>query len=266
MTGAVGNLFVRLLRVPPEPEDPRGQAGTTLVFRASYNYFRYKRLLWAFRQANIVFGILVGYLFLRFGVAARIPEDWRWLALAIEPAALALAVISGVASYAMLVLDYQYRWYKVTDQSMRIREGVFFVREMTMTYANIQKISVSQGPLQRLLKIADLRVETAGGGGSSEDAQGGGQPVLFNLHVGYFRGIENAEEVRDLMRDRLRRYRDAGLGDHEDRAPVARESVVQPALASADVLESLSREARAFRASAERLAAVGGQPPGGTPP
>jgi membrane protein YdbS with pleckstrin-like domain len=68
---------------------------------------------------------------------------------------MALAFTSLV-SYVTIRLDYEFRWYKTTHRSLRIREGVWLVREMTMTYANIQDISVSQGPLQRLFGIADL--------------------------------------------------------------------------------------------------------------
>lgn len=80
-----------------------------------------------------------------------------------------------------------------------------------MTFANIQQISVRQGPLQRLLGIADVEVHTAGGG--SPDEGGGG------MHTGYFRGVADAEAIRNTIRDRVREYRDAGLGD--DALPAA---------------------------------------------
>lgn len=38
------------------------------------------------------------------------------------------------------------------------------------------------------------------------------------LHVCYFRGVSNAEEIRDLILSRLRLLRDAGLGDPDDQA------------------------------------------------
>jgi uncharacterized membrane protein YdbT with pleckstrin-like domain len=87
---------------------------------------------------------------------------------------------------------------------------------MTITFANIQNISVDQGPVQRALRIADLKVETAGGGPSNPKHPG------QNLHTAYFRGIDNAQEVRTLIQDRLRHLKDAGLGDHEDTHAAAR--------------------------------------------
>ena len=38
------------------------------------------------------------------------------------------------------------------------------------------------------------------------------------MHIGYFRGVANAEAIRDLIRDRLKAYRSAGLGDEPDHA------------------------------------------------
>src|SRR4030095_13686147 len=85
------------------------------------------------------------------------------------------------------------------------------VSEATITYANVQDVVISQGPLQRLFKIADLVVHTAGGGSSQ-----GPDKKKGSSHRGAVAGIENPHEVRDLILARLRAFRDAGLGDPED--------------------------------------------------
>jgi membrane protein YdbS with pleckstrin-like domain len=168
---------------------------------------------------------------------------------------MALAFTSLV-SYVTIRLDYEFRWYKTTDRSLRIREGVWLVREMTMTYANIQDISVSQGPLQRLFGIADLKVVTAGGGGAGARQH---QGTLFDMHTGYFRGVDNAPEIRDLMLERLRRLRDAGLGDLDDaRETSSASSALSVHETSApagvlDLLRAIHDEARTLRTTAHRL-------------
>jgi len=96
----------------------------------------------------------------------------------------------------------------------------FVVQEMTVTFANIQNISVSQGPIQRLLGLSDLRVDTAGGAGRNDSKQPG-----MNLHTAWFRGIDNATDVRELMQDRLRQWKDAGLGDHGEILPEAQSQI-----------------------------------------
>lgn len=134
------------------------------------------------------------------GVITTVLGALAWLAL------LAQIPLTFVA----LRLDYELRWYMLSDRALRIREGVMRVREQTMTFANIQQISVRQGPLQRLLGIADIEVRTAGGGSTSQE---GGH----DMHRGYLRGVADPESIRDTIQRRVREYRDAGLGGGEQR-------------------------------------------------
>jgi len=86
-----------------------------------------------------------------------------------------------------------------------------------MTFANIQHLAVHQGPLQRLLGLYDLKVRTAGGGGSELDPH---QPRSNSsvTHIGHFHGVDNAPVIRDLILERMKHARDAGLGDTDDAA------------------------------------------------
>lgn len=100
-----------------------------------------------------------------------------------------------------------------------------------------------------MLGIADLKVETAGGG------TGSGQQGLHpghNLHTAYFRGIDNAEEVKQLIARRMRGTRDAGLGDHDESPPVSQEAWSSPPVI--DALEAVLAEARALRVAATKTA------------
>jgi uncharacterized membrane protein YdbT with pleckstrin-like domain len=141
-------------------------------------------------------------------------------------------------------LNFEKRWYLVTDRSLRVREGVTTVREMTVNFANIQNISISQGPVQRALRIADLRVDTAGGGGAVR-----GKQVTENLHTAWFRGIDNANEVRELIQQRLRQLKDSGLGDHEELVTSANVEQSPDLLAA---LRAVHAEASALRSAAAR--------------
>ena len=62
-------------------------------------------------------------------------------------------------------LRYDTTWYVLTNRSLRIRRGIWMIHETTITYENVQNVSVNQGPLQRIFGIADVLVQTAGGGG-----------------------------------------------------------------------------------------------------
>lgn len=199
-------LVLRLFRVPAEPEPPAGDPSSLRVFRAAPQYFRYRLVLWAIGQIGTLLGLAAGLV---FGLAFL---D-RWLDSG--PIGLVIGLLGVLAwlaflaqipiGFAALRLDYELRWYMLSDRALRIREGIVIVREQTMTFANIQQISVRQGPLQRILGIADVEVRSAGGGSTEELAD--------DMHRGFFRGVADAQSVRDTIRARVRAYRDAGLGD-----------------------------------------------------
>jgi membrane protein YdbS with pleckstrin-like domain len=200
----------RWLRVPPPPEPPAGSAESVRRFRAAPGYFRYRVLGWVAKQLGAGWGLVVGLT-----VIQNVPEfPFSFLLLYAEAVGVAGFVLQLPFTFYLLRLDYHYRWYLVTDRSLRIREGVVQVREQTMSFANVQNLSTEQGPLQRLFGIADLKVRTAGGGGRSEGEHG--ETKKKDLHLGYFRGVDDAEGIRDLILARLRGLRDAGLGDPDE--------------------------------------------------
>ena len=204
----------RILRIPAEPEPPPGDESTARVFRAAPNFFRYLACLWAIVSAValLVLSIaLLGPVGIAITQLQKHGNHSGYLLLFIPALALVLYATQRLFSLAVLRLNFEKRWYIVTDRSLRIREGVIGVLEMTITFANIQNISISQGPIQRSLGIADLQVETAGGGGSGEKGA-----ASENLHTGWLRGIDNATEVRDLIQSRIKHLKDAGLGDRDD--------------------------------------------------
>ena len=108
-------------------------------------------------------------------------------------------VVQFLATFVAVRLEYEQHWYIVTDRSLRIRTGLFRVQESTMSFANLQQVQVSQGPLQRLLGLADVQVQSAGGGGAEEHKPG----ADASLHTGIFHSVANAPEIRDLILDRL---------------------------------------------------------------
>ena len=253
MYGLLKRLALTILKVPPEPEDPMGAVNTLVIFRASPNFFKYRLLVWMLKMALGALGYII---FIGFMVAGTLNSAKHGAALPIILELGFIAVLLFVytihvfTSYVVLRLDYEMRWYKVTDRSLRIREGVVQVREITMTFANIQNISVSQGPIQRLFKIADLKVETAGGGGGGP-AQGNHSQEAFSDHTAFFRGVDNIEEIKNLMLERLKKYRDSGLGDTDDPIVATGEADADSAIAT--VLKSIRDETAALRTAAEKF-------------
>ena len=249
--GPLERMITRVLRVPPRPEPPMGGAGSLRLFNAAPGFYRYRLLGWFIRQAGTVVGLVVGLVFLvniEFGAA------WMFTGFArvIEVVGIGGYLVQLPFSFLMVRLDYRYRWYMVTDTSLRIREGLLSIREQTMTFANIQNLSIRQGPLQRLFGIADLRVRTAGGGEHSHEGKEISESA--NMHLGYFRGVDNAAEIRDLIGRHMRGQRDSGLGDPDEIAPSPLDAV-----AGGDGVDELVLVARELRDQARLLGAVVGR-------
>jgi membrane protein YdbS with pleckstrin-like domain len=257
MYDALKKAVLWVMRVPAEPHDPMGDVQALRVFRPAIAYLHYHYLFWAIGE------LIAGGFFSAMAIGFFL--DPSETAQADRPVFVVFAVLGTIlfvlqAAFTFFVvrLDYEMRWYKITDRSLRIREGVTNVHELTMTFANIQNITVLQGPLQRMFSISDVKVETAGGGGVAVQQQRQRQPML-NLHIGTFRGVSNAEEIRDLMMQRLRRLRDTGIGDTDQATTMdtPRPPAVVPAPSlnwganGAAIIASLRQEAALLRQAAE---------------
>lgn len=202
-------LLNTILKIPPEPEVPFGEPGSVQVFNAHPNFYYYQLVKWFIGTLSTALGLLFGLLFL-----GAVPEfKYDFLITVAELLGIAAFLVHVVFSFMMVRINYELRWYIITDRSLRIREGVLQVQERTMSFANIQNLSIEQGPIQRLFKIMDLKVRSAGGGGAMQE---GNNTLGEDMHVGYFRGVGNAAEIRDTIRKRLEKLKDSGLGDPDD--------------------------------------------------
>lgn len=183
-------------------------------------------------------------------ILARLP-GWCFVLLWIfEFTGFLLYLVQLPFTYAMRRLDYETRWYAVTDRSLRIRTGLMRLQESTMSFANIQQIELKQGPVQRLLALGDVRVQSAGGGGGNDPHQRSENL----LHLGVFQSVDNAQEIRDLILERLHQFRAAGLGDPDEAATHAAPPPVNPPSTAAAVTAAreLLAEAQALRRSLVR--------------
>jgi len=229
-------LVLRLLRTPEgPPEPPAGSEASLRVFRASPRFLTYRLLL--------LLG-LAGILWLVWGglLVAALTEGRAELWIVVCALAVLLLCVQAVA-YFCLHVDYDLRYYVLTDRSLRVRQGALTVQEMTLTHANVQNLRLVQGPIQRLLGIQDLEVDTAGGGTSHPHQE---KPSGHSVRLA---GIDNASEVRDTILAHLRHHgRDAGLGDPDDaRTPGG----PAPAALQAALL-AVREAARGLREAAQR--------------
>ena len=104
-------------------------------------------------------------------------------------------------------LKFDTTWYLLSNRSMRIRRGIWVIHETTITFENIQNVRLTQGPIERFFRFANLIVDTAGGGASADGQTHG------KAHQGMMVGLANATEVRDSIMAKVRQSQSTGLGD-----------------------------------------------------
>lgn len=196
-------LVLRLARVPAEPHVPEGAEESVRVFNAGRNYFAWRLILWGLGNVVTALGLTAAVLISRI---PTLPPALRAIWVSVETGAIVVFFASIPITYFLQRLNYEMRWYIVTDRSLRIRKGVVWLQEVTMTFANIQEIRVKANPIERWLGLANVEVRSAGGGMTAHETPSSG-------HVGEFEGVDNPEAIRDLMVERLRVYRDSGLGE-----------------------------------------------------
>jgi membrane protein YdbS with pleckstrin-like domain len=198
----IWHVLVKGFRVPDEaPSLPVTPGEHLESFRPSKSFLSYLKFKFWVVLLITDSALFIGWLILTI---AR-PKIGFWLA----PLAAIIIVLPDIVVYVAIHLRYDTTWYVLTHRSLRIRRGIWVIQETTITFENIQNVSVDSGPLERWFGIANVHVDTAGGG-SSKTAHGG---QTSNPHRGIIEGIDNASEIRDLILQRLRLSRSAGLGD-----------------------------------------------------
>ena len=202
--------LLRLLKAPEHPPDPpAGSPESVQIFRAAPNFLKLQMLVWG---AGFAAGLAGEMAYIGFEHFSGVKLDFA--PVLVGYLLLAATLLGFVGKFFLIQIDYDMRYYVVTDRSRRIRQGALHIDEATFTFANVQNLRIHQGPLERLLGLSNLVVETAGGAGGSGDK---GTSSMSQGHQGVLRGVANAREIRDQILELLRRYRDAGLGDPEDR-------------------------------------------------
>lgn len=198
----IWGVLTGIFCVPRQPPQLPAMAKEGITSRKpSVNFLNYCKI-----ELYIVLAVVSLPLIIGATIAAIVNEN-GWLML-LPIAAVIVTAILWLLGYLAIYLRYDTMWYVFSDRSMRLRRGIWIIRESTITFENIQNVKVVQGPLQRIFGIANVIVETAGGGGSH--AQGGGDT---GMHSGVIEGITDAAAIRDAIMNKVRTAQSAGLGD-----------------------------------------------------
>lgn len=201
----VWSVLIGWFKVPTEPPHLRGADDVEVrSFRPSEGFLKYLKFFFWIGLALIDGLLLIGLIVLL--IAAPL------VGLIAAPFIIAVMVLPDIVVYIAIHLRYDTTWYVLSDRSMRMRRGIWVIHETTITYDNIQNVSIRQGPLQRFFGFSDVLVETAGGGAAVNTAEG----ASVAGHHGLLEGIDNAEEVRNLILAKWQASRSSGLGDEAD--------------------------------------------------
>lgn len=199
----IWGVLVKWFRVPDEPPTlPVRTGGSLQSFHPAYGFLRYLKLWFWLALVIIDVALIVGWL-----VVCVISF---WIGILIAIPVWVIAIVPDVIAFIAIHLRFDSTWYVLSDRSIRIRRGIWVIREITITFENIQNIKVSQGPVQRFFGIKDLIVETAGSGGGGEQA---GNKHQFDSNQAVLEGIDNADALRDLIMSKIRNTKSSGLGD-----------------------------------------------------
>ena len=147
-----------------------------------------------------------------------------------------------IVAYVALHLRYDTTWYVMSDRSLRIRRGIWVIRETTITFENVQNVEFKQGPLQRHFGIADLVMQTAGGGAHNPKK---GQQT--DPHEGRVEGVADAKRIRDVIMGHVKRSRRTGLGDESPGDERATVTGAQWSPAHVEVLREIRQDIAALR-------------------
>jgi putative membrane protein len=112
-------------------------------------------------------------------------------------------LLYGAIGVAVAALAGWWRWdttrWFVDDYGIHKRTGLFTTKQTDIPFARIQALDLEQGPVQRLLGVFAVHVQTAGGGK-------GGEIVLEAIHDDELAGLRElvgAPEPRPLEQRRL---------------------------------------------------------------
>ena len=192
-----------LFRLPEHPPElPVSEGASLRKFHPSVRYLSYLKLYFWIALRCIDMALLVGWL------ALYLTNEQ--LALWLLVPALFLSIAPDIITYVAIHVRFDTMWYVMADRSLRCRRGIWIILEHTITFENVQNVSVRRGPVQYLFGISTVVVETAG----STEVEGHATGNRVTIE-----GIDNPDEIRRLIMTRVQSSKSAGLGDEQITSP-----------------------------------------------
>ncbi len=109
----------------------------------------------------------------------------------------AISLIFFPLVFPALFFRYYTMRYRFDAEGISMSWGLFFKKEVNLTYSRIQDIHLSSGVVQRWLGLADIRIQTASGSAEAEMV---------------IEGITFCDELRDFLYSKMRGSKVSGAG------------------------------------------------------
>nr|WP_272931429.1 PH domain-containing protein [Halobacterium noricense] len=161
------------------------------------------------RVVSRAVGVVWAFVFAGFALAGGDPVLLSGVVV------LALVVLAALGGYE--VAYYRRFEYELTEDTLDIDSGVFSRREREIPLRRVQNVDVTRSFVARLLGLAEVDVETAGGGGTEANLR--------------FVGREEADRLQEAIREKRAALQREGAeseeADAEDAAAVDGETLFE---------------------------------------
>lgn len=140
----------------------------------------------------------IGFIIIFFcfvvGLLSAAPASYSWTLFVY----IAIPLIAILAIYIFQCLYYRYYFYNLLEEDIVIKKGVVSRREITLLYSKIQSVYIDQDFFDRIFKLYDVHVETAGFGSG------------VSAHID---GVNhaNSEKLRNLISEKVKKYNNRSI-------------------------------------------------------
>ena len=263
MKSLVDTLYERVsagLKVPNGPLDPNGET-VIRAFKPAPRYAGYRLCRWVPTQISIFIPYAIfllpaeykGFLDqIGFGWIQHMNYTGNWQENMPELLKAPVKVIT-VGGYLLqlslslffTLLSAKSQSYLLTDQSVRIRRGLWFHQQITLSLKNIQQVKYSQNLLERMWGIGSLEVRTAGGGATSKR----NKKDEDSSHTGELEGLLDPIELRELVNATIKDA--SAVKQSQALAPSIRSTVAQTSPELDTAIQELLQACQSLKADIE---------------
>lgn len=122
---------------------------------------------WIFSRTIYLLVLILIYIVIRF----LIPNmNISWVSNFVSKHIKVISIISFIIigltvieAYIEPFFEYKQWSYRINEDEIFFKEGIFFTKSVTIPIVRIQNIKLNEGPINRMFNLASVKIGTAGG-------------------------------------------------------------------------------------------------------